>query len=414
MSNVKKFKCIRLRDEDGVTLVLMALLAVVFVAFTAMAVDIAHLYVVRNELHNAADAGALAGARQLYNSDGTAINVSANDYAFNAAIANKSERTSVEVLDPYSNSGDVQRGHWSFATRTFTPNASTNVMDLWNVTSAELDANTNFINAVKVTTRRQSTQAESFFARILGWTGFNASAAAVAYIGFAGKLEPLEVSQPIAICKQAILDAGNRFNCSTGRMMPATIDSAAWTNLIQPCETANPPTLRPLVCTGSGANMYELTLGESIGTTNGQDNSVYKPLRDCWLNDLSLDTNTDGIPDQPWPLMLPVIDCPGGSIGPCATLVGAVELNVLWITEWGGAGPVPRIMADWTCDSSSSDSECWASFVSHFNIQNFDGSPVTFAHKSMYIMPDCSPHVPVGVTGGQNYGILARIPVLVN
>jgi Flp pilus assembly protein TadG len=55
----------KLGQEDGVTLVLIAFLTVIFVAFTAMAVDIAHLYVVRNELHNAPDAGALAGARRL-------------------------------------------------------------------------------------------------------------------------------------------------------------------------------------------------------------------------------------------------------------------------------------------------------------------------------------------------------------
>src|SRR5512146_2543291 len=94
------------RTEDGVTLVLVAFLLVLFLAFVAMAVDIAHLYAVRNELHNAADSGALAGARCLYDcmdpgvaSPGTQVNSigspgypSANQAAFNAATANKSEK----------------------------------------------------------------------------------------------------------------------------------------------------------------------------------------------------------------------------------------------------------------------------------------------------------------------------------
>ena len=32
----------------------------------------------------------------------------------------------------------------------------------------------------------------------------------------------------------------------------------------------------------------------------------------------------------------------------------------------------------------------------------------------MYYLPDCTPHEPTGTTGGENFGILAKIPVLVN
>ncbi len=48
-------------NQRGVTVVLVAVLMVVFLGLAALAVDISHLYVVRNELQNAADAGALAG-----------------------------------------------------------------------------------------------------------------------------------------------------------------------------------------------------------------------------------------------------------------------------------------------------------------------------------------------------------------
>ena len=61
------------KNQRGVTIVLVTLLMVVFLGIAALTVDLAHLYAVGNELHNAADAGALAGARFLYNDTGTAV-----------------------------------------------------------------------------------------------------------------------------------------------------------------------------------------------------------------------------------------------------------------------------------------------------------------------------------------------------
>jgi hypothetical protein len=33
--------------------------------------------------------------------------------------------------------------------------------------------------------------------------------------------------------------------------------------------------------------------------------------------------------------------------------------------------------------------------------------------KATYFIPNCTPHIPDGTTGGKNFGVLARIPVLV-
>lgn len=180
----------KVKDQQGVTVIIVALLIVVFIGFAALAVDIGHLYVVRNEIQNAADAGALAGARRLYNDDGISVNAGANQIAYDAAIANKSEKVPVDVHWNGGNTGDVERGHWSFASRTFTPNDSTSPVDLWDKTVAELDGDPNFINAVRVKTRRQDTPAASFFAGIFGYQNFSLSTDAVAYIGFAGSVEP--------------------------------------------------------------------------------------------------------------------------------------------------------------------------------------------------------------------------------
>jgi Flp pilus assembly protein TadG len=55
----------RLGDKQGVTVVIVAVLIVVLLGFVALAVDIGYLMVARNELQNAADAAALAGARRM-------------------------------------------------------------------------------------------------------------------------------------------------------------------------------------------------------------------------------------------------------------------------------------------------------------------------------------------------------------
>ena len=56
----------RLVNQKGVTIVLVAICLVVLIGFAAIAVDLAYLYIVKGELQNAADSGALAGAQVLY------------------------------------------------------------------------------------------------------------------------------------------------------------------------------------------------------------------------------------------------------------------------------------------------------------------------------------------------------------
>lgn len=443
MKVLKALKTPRLRDQRGITIILVVLLMFVFLGIAALAVDLAHLYVVRNELHNAADAGALAGARFLYNDDGTEVNVGANQIAFDAArenraLANTGGAIAVDVnWAEGQNTGanvDVQRGHWSFATHTFTANDATDPVALDRSTS-ELDSDLNFINAVRVVARRQATPAASFFARIFGYENFELSAEAVAYIGFAGSLAPEDVDQPIAICLQSIRDPDGTYTCATGRMINSsggtTTNSAAWTNFSQqPCQTASVPTMRPLVC--SAGNPDELTFGQGMGTVGGMQNTVYEDLRDCWLNAPGLNNDARGYPTEAWTITLPVIDCPDSNPGPCSDLVGVVTLEVLWIKQ-SGTDPqwtdIPLQMKGWTSShidqgltldtmTVTQRQACWGEFAEAFDLYTADDTSVgnlsaSDIQKTIFFRPDCKAHEPRGTTGGQNFGVLARIPVLV-
>jgi len=409
-----------LRNQRGAVAVIIGISIFMLVGFGALAVDIGHLHVARNELQNAADAGALAGARVLYNDDGTAVNVGANQKAYDAATANKSERTAVEVNWVSGNDGDVQRGHWSFGLagleRGFYPNASTTPVDLWNVSTADLDADPNFINAVRVVTRRttQGTPVASFFAGIFGHENFELSAEAVGYIGFAGTLLAHDVDQPIAICSDSILDISGEYSCNIGRMINSGVDTTTnetggWTSFNQddPCTGGtNAQEVKSLVC-GSG-NPELITLGEPIATSGGDIQSAFNDLIQCW------ESETGKI--QPWELTLPVIDCgDANNVGTCEVVVGAVILNIVWITE-AGEDPeynnAPTQMGEWS-NNDPDGAARWNDFVSHFNLLNADGTPAPYAKKSIYFLPDCAPHEPKGISGGENFGILAKIPVLV-
>ena len=54
-----------LRNQQGSTVLIIALMLPVFLGFTALAVDVGQMMAVKAQLNNAAEAGALSGARSL-------------------------------------------------------------------------------------------------------------------------------------------------------------------------------------------------------------------------------------------------------------------------------------------------------------------------------------------------------------
>ena len=405
------------RDQRGVTAIMVAICLFVLIGFGALAVDIGHLCVAHNELQNAADAGALAGARFLYNDDGTAVNPGANQIAYDAATANMSERASVEVgfNAADENGDDVQRGHWSFAYGNFTANDSTAPTELWNVSDADLDNDPDFINAVRVTARRQAMPIASFLARIFGHESFEGAADAVAYIGFAGILLTEDVDQPIAICMDSILDDSGEYTCTVGRMINsgqdnATNETGGWTSFNQDDDACNGGTnaqeVRSLVC--AEGNPATILLGKDMATSGGDIQSAFNDLIQCWADNTTK--------ERLWPLVLPVVDCGDqNNVGTCQVVKGAVEVNIVWITGAGedpGYNDAPTKMELWS-NSDPDGAVRWDSFVGYFSLENADGTSAPYAKKSIYFLPSCTHHPPMGTSGGENFGILATIPVLV-
>lgn len=423
-----------LHRERGAVLVLVALLMLVFVGIAALVIDLGHLYVVRNELQNAADSGALAGALALYSDDpvaGVQIQADANQAAYDAATRNSSENLPVEVNWSGGNGGDIQRGHWSFSEHKFTPSDSLTPIALAGLSNEQLDIMDGtsatrspvFINAVRVVARRETNPVTSFFAGIFGKNSFVRNADAIAYIGFAGQLEPGDVDQPIAICEESILQtaaSGESFySCSIGRMINSgsnveSNETGGWTDFSQdaPClGGTNSRDVRDQIC--ASGNTQAIDYGEAIATNGGEINSAFNDLYDCWQAHLASSTAETGSP-QPWELTLPVVTCPDNNVGTCETVVGAVTIQIVWINDTSDPhyDNAPRAMGNWSNNSSDGLAR-WQDFANTFNLQNVDGTPAPYNQKSIYFLPSCDVNTPAGHTGGQNFGVLARFPVLV-
>jgi hypothetical protein len=295
-----------------------------------------------------------------------------------------------------------------------------------------------------VRTRRQNTPIASFFARIFGYQSFEGLAEAVAYIGFSGTLAPGEVDAPIAICKQKLFEIGNgKYDCTEGRFINDAAggqdeETGMWTSFDQqidpitqeklgdPCQGGtNNSEVRPLVIDGvcneggddGGANSTMLWYKQDIATNNGQINDSFNRFYNCW----AARTNKE----EPLSMKLPVIDCIDDPTT-CAPLVGAVTVNVIWVTQNPKYKDLPERMTykdekydiSWTTPLGATDEQIWTDFVQRFNLvaKDDNGNPVPadYQAKTIYFLPSCSYEEPAGLTGGENFGILAKIPVLVD
>lgn len=145
----------------------VALLTTVLVAFAALAVDLAYVFVVRNELQNAADAAALSGAGRLYTNNSGPNWSDAELQAVATAQLNRSEYRPIQ--DP-----EVTAGYWA-------SQATPPVMQPSGVSPAAGDS-----AAVMVTIRKAKANRDGpvrpFFAAVIGKNEIEVGAMAVAAV----------------------------------------------------------------------------------------------------------------------------------------------------------------------------------------------------------------------------------------
>ncbi|WP_233862519.1 TadG family pilus assembly protein [Paraburkholderia adhaesiva] len=181
--------------QKGAVAVTVALSMVAMLSFAALAIDIGNLMVARNELQNAADAAALAGAGCLKpRSECGNSTATQPDWTTAAARAStfSTATTSNKVQGAYPTASTVATGYWN---ATGTP---------YGLEALPFTPGPNDLPAVRVTIRKDGSDSNGavpvFLASVFGATFLKASAVATAVLSSpgnvgAGGLFPLAMSQ---------------------------------------------------------------------------------------------------------------------------------------------------------------------------------------------------------------------------
>lgn len=271
------------KDSQGSIAAMTAIMLAVLVGLLAVVTDLGHVHTVQNELRNAADAGALAGARALYPFDLDAhVEVvpipdcaAAVTAAANGVRDNLADKSSIAEIG----ANDIQYGIWDVATNTFTPQG----------------ACTQQTNAVRVVTRKDSTAnnpVSMSFGRIFR-QNMEVTAEAIAYISWAGSIQENQCVLPIGIpvcnedpplCPYPVKFTADNSDTATWHTYNIPNASASvLRDILQSCSLPETLFAYPPKCPPT-----------AIEVNNGQINSVLQAMWDIFMDVV----NTPGHPER--------------------------------------------------------------------------------------------------------------------
>lgn len=381
--------------ERGASTVVVVLGMSALLGGVALAIDVGLTWSARTQLQGAADASALAAALNMIDTTATPVAVTTSagtTEAISVGAANSALPVSSVVVNP----GDIQFGDWDLSTRVF--DSSVDLSDPDNVTAAQvtarLEAGTN-------------QPVPAFFSRVLGQSDFPVLTTAIAYRGFAGSVGPGEVDLPIAIdccaisgsacaanyCDEIAANPPNPCPLETGNAGSGTVtclefnstpeQNACWTQFDDQSPSINTPTLSDIVEDG---NPETVSTNDSVFLDNGDKTPVIDDINDRF-NGTGNFGEADGIDFyepkngnvDSWVVGLPVVACQ---------------------TDDHCAGPETADIVGFVC----------------FEIMEIEVTPGKLI-RGKFLCPgdprydDCE----LGATGsgGQNFGIRATIPSLV-
>ena len=218
----------RFGPPKGVIAILVALITTALIGFAALTVDLAYVFVVRNELQNAADAAALSGAGRLYTSNAGPNWSDAETQAALVARLNKTEYKLIQ--DP-----QVSAGYWS-------TNSISSIMLPTSVSPSAGDSAAVMVSIQKVAANRDGP-VRPFFASILGKKQIEVDARAVAAVGSpsyvgANALFPFVMSKCMydTYWNASSAPPGPRNDPKTGQPYLFVIEPEPKKPGIQPCE----------------------------------------------------------------------------------------------------------------------------------------------------------------------------------
>ncbi len=282
MSLIRRF----IKERRGAVSVTVAVSLVLLVGFGAMAVDLGHFMVTRNQLQNAADACALAAANKLL-ADGGEHDASltvgqARSMAIQVAQDNVAAKKNLILAG-----SDVELGVWDQGARSFTPVSGASSPDE--------------INAVRVTVRRDNTSngpISTFMARIFGLNNINVQASAVAYIGYAGSTGPGVIAAPIYIDESSL---------GPGDYVFQNVDTSWSANGVSFFVLSGDNYMDFQYYVNGNRAVPSLKVGDYVYQVNEYSSSWIQSIYTSWLKS-RYDANKDS--DGVWTVLMPVVGDP--------------------------------------------------------------------------------------------------------
>jgi hypothetical protein len=299
-----------LSEQQGGVAIMVAVSAIALLSFAALVVDIGYGLVVNNQLQNAADAGALAGARALghYYCPATdpdnpclspatmkAMTVGdvepvARPVVRDVVGKNYAAKAALAIDD-----SDIEVGWWDPDAKTF------------SATYTGDPAEYSPPNAVRVRTRRDTTTndpIQTFLGSIFGVASINLSKPATAALTAIGKVEkggliPLALSEQHK-CNDVI------------KLQKTTTSCAGWTGFFGDTNTNDLGNLIDGIRKGT-IESPEVTVSDSLNFTGGVTSATFNAFYNLWM--VKKDPTT-GI----WQVLLPVYEDSGTCDNPNKSL----------------------------------------------------------------------------------------------
>lgn len=244
----------KFKNENGIVIIYIAILLVVLIGMAAFAIDIGYHRVARNQLQDASDAAALAGARQLGQNYYTAQSPTTNVVEQATAIAEANFAAGKQLTS--ANIDSIQIGKWDSVYRSFSVPASNPHPD-----------------AVQVITKSSFS---GFFSSILGQNSLRTEATACAAISGPCEEKP---TIPLAISTAYFDLFTNHEACEDIQLQNTYQSCAGWTNLST--NTFHYSQVQAML-QGGVANMPMVSAGDQINIDNGTNTPTLQDLLDLF------------------------------------------------------------------------------------------------------------------------------------
>jgi Flp pilus assembly protein TadG len=347
----------KLRENSGVTAVIVALSIFALLGFGALAVDLGYVMVAKNELQNAADAAALAGAGELssiYAAKTPPLTLNSGEQSQINTVASAIRLNNQAYgQDPNVVSSDIIIGYWDTNDNTF----------------ASAAPHDRVPNAVQVTARPSNGgtigSVTTFFASIFGISNVAVAATSTASLTAPCSVPPDELAC-IAISFDSPFCEANPDIVFTGNSPPPC---GAWTSLDQGANTNNLTDLLNTLlhdhgctahCGNNSSTNYSIPgkdIGDTTNVTNGLSNSLWQCFQDLYV--CARDPIT-----RIWTVSVPVVNKACGQMNQTPEIVGFATLSIKGVTVGSGSnvvsqgvpcGSSPCIKASVVCDNVIDD-----------------------------------------------------------